>query len=263
MIFPDDMEQVTFHTNVIKGGQKALPIMVAYGIGMTLMFTLIGAGANTVITIVVMLIAMYLAVALLVYKGKYTLDDSGIREIIVPIWSPFGWRKPEEHFFEWHQVKAYKITVDASVKNVSFQQIGQKVILEIYFHHTPYKVIFNNGKTPDSRNTFGNFVDAFLSKVETINKKSQPGESGESPAMQEILHHDHPMAPMIERKRSFYEKPVAKLVTLVFVAFTLGLIYVMMQGYGSATSWFKLLFILVPGTAYMCYRVFYNPRFDR
>ena len=138
------------------------------------------------------------------------------------------------------------------------------MILDIYFHGTSYKIIFNNGKTTESRASFGKFADAFIAKVEEINEArlhAEPIKTAQTEVDKHILENEE--ASVIERKPSFYERPIAKVVSLIFVAATIGLMYVMFQGYGSESSWFRLIFVLGPGTAYMCYRSFYRPRWDK
>lgn len=244
-----ESRQVRYEVNVVRGGHTALPILVGTWAGMAVMFALIALGVGVFLTLLALLGTMYLVISLLIYRAVYTLDESGIREEVVPYWAPFRWKKPGQLHFSWEQVKAYKILEDAHRYNPDPRQDTQKVIFTLYLKDPSYKIVFNNGKTAQSRESFARFLEEFLAKVKDINlEKASTTPGADIPE------------PAIVRKKSFYEKPVAKLITLVFIVATIWITYMLVQGYGSGASWFRLFLLLIPGTAYMSYRVFFRPR---
>jgi hypothetical protein len=247
---------VTYHVNVVKGGHTWLTLLVAVYVGMMVMFTLIALAANVFVTVVALMVTMYVVIALIVYKGTYTLDESGIHESLVPYVSLFNLKKAQDRHFTWQQVGAYKLSEDASRYDLDFSKANQKVIFTLYLKDPTYKIVFNNGKTAATKAAFGLFIKEFLAKVEDVNRTGTPYVTA-GPARYLAEAED---GPVIRRKKSFYEKPIAKLVTILFIVFTIGLVSFMIQGYGSATNWFKLLFLIVPGTLYMAYRSFLMPR---
>lgn len=67
---------------------------------------------------------------------------------------------------------------------------------------------------------------------------------------------DHP--PVIRQRRSFYETFPAKAITIFFTLFTLFLIWIIFSDGMRASNLFKLMVIILPGTVYMLYRVFFK-----
>ena len=59
------------------------------------------------------------------------------------------------------------------------------------------------------------------------------------------------------RKKAFYETLFAKLFTLFMLFLCGGLMYYGAQYGMRQSNWFKLAAVLVPGTIYMAYRVFF------
>jgi hypothetical protein len=124
---------VTYHVNVVKGGHTWLTLLVAVYVGMMVMFTLIALAANVFVTVVALMVTIYVVIALIAYKGTYTLDESGIHESLVPYVSLFNLKKAQDRRFAWQQVGAYKLTEDASRYDLDFSKANQKVIFTLYF----------------------------------------------------------------------------------------------------------------------------------
>lgn len=62
---------------------------------------------------------------------------------------------------------------------------------------------------------------------------------------------------LILRRNDFYKTPLG-IITAAFFTIVSGFIlhFMLNTGFSGASGWFKLIFIIVPGTAYMWYRIF-------
>jgi hypothetical protein len=81
-----------------------------------------------------------------------------------------------------------------------------------------------------------------------------PGEGEKSQAEPAKIPENEPLH--ILHEKNFYDKPIAKVLSIFFIGLTLIFIYLMARGYGYWTSFVRLLFVMIPGTIYMAYRSF-------
>jgi len=110
-----------------------------------------------------------------------------------------------------------------SVEFYKFKEVFENLVEQ-------YNAAFVSNIIPESR-TFEN--------VPTLTKKNTQGER------QPIQH-----------LKGFYSTLLARILTIVFALFTIGIAYPLYLGYGSASSYFRFLVILIPGIGYMFYRTF-------
>lgn len=61
-------------------------------------------------------------------------------------------------------------------------------------------------------------------------------------------------------QKGFYRKMIGKSLSLFFASFTIIIAIAIGSGYGSWSSVFRLLVVLVPGSAYMIYRSFFSSK---
>lgn len=135
-----------------------------------------------------------------------------------------------EHRHPWSSVDSWIIDED------EFRDVGKRRFVEIRFR-SGHRIRFRAGDGEDPQETFEAFAAAFT-------RCAQPA-TGPAP----------------RRLRSFYEKPLGKVVSVALSLLTLGLIYVgfVWPEAFPDTGWWQLSILLVPTCGYMIWRSFVSP----
>lgn len=170
---------------------------------------------------------------------NYTLSSTGIHQEAKPfINNTFLAFKPRSSFFEVDNLVSYRIQKDMTRS----MQKTETIILQL--NCKPYKIWIYNQKDPEG---FKVFKRELLRLIETRNHKKVVSETGSI---------NQSNIKVIEKKRDFYHTPFAKILTIIFVAISLGTIYLVFTGFMNTRNLFRVIFILVPGILYIVIRVF-------
>ncbi|MBI1305150.1 MAG: hypothetical protein GC181_00895 [Bacteroidetes bacterium] len=246
----------------VRGGIAA-NIMLVVGISMSVMFMLFWLSLNVIVVTVLFIGIVYGLIYLLTGKTVYILEDGGIRRQITPNWKKL---KPGEQFYPWSEVMSY---VRGDDMNRGKQRYNY---LNIFVKSAPGKLTLSDDKS--DKIAFAEWADAFEKIAanpdvvvhDVINQKEthtgisqpeeQPHEASALPTKPENQVATKRGA--IKKEKTFYEKPIAKILTIVFIVFCGFFINWALTNGMSSTNIFRLTVIVIPGTLYMIYRVFYR-----
>jgi hypothetical protein len=258
---PQASPNVQFTTNGFVGNPYLI-IFLGFFSGMTLMFFGIMLGGPVFISMLLLLGGIGLAFGYGIGKVTYTLTNKGITQKIRRFISLGLKQKEKIRNIPWKNITSYKNDTDKK------RYSGEYEYLKLYLNISPGEVWMTNEHDDPG---FRKFKEAFLQKVKTIH----------SPSVETIIH-PLPSANIvtsepegkedkgigkpsigtplqIKERKSFYKTFFAKLITVLFVFITIILIWVLSFKGMHVTNWFKLLYIILPGTVYMVYRVYFSP----
>lgn len=214
--------------------------------GMGLMFLTISAGLPTVFSFIGLFGGILGVFGFCIATIRYTLFENGIQQDIkrkIPYWL---WKKESVRFFEWTDIQSFKRDSDLTRGGKEYQY------LKLYLRKAPHQIWITN---QIDAHGFEDFSTAFLNlKQEAAEQKQKTSllsakPEASSAALQEV-----------KEKKSFYDTYWAFLITLFFVIVSgLLLVFGFLLGMG-ANNWWKLFFVILPGTSYMVYRVFIKKR---
>lgn len=169
---------------------------------------------------------------------RYSLEFDGLTRSINPKVLRYKQLKRLTHI-DWARIEWYTLDYD---RNRSWQAYPYLLIRgkKPYFQ---WKIA---GKTMHDT-AFDQFVQSFVQSIPVSGGKQQEkaGEPSFRPAMQQI-----------KPRSGFYRTKVAKFLTLVFVIIDVSIVVGVVTGFLtlSATSMYRLLAVLLPGTFYLLYR---------
>jgi hypothetical protein len=151
-------------------------------------------------------------------KSRFELTDTSISETLMPYLEIMPGKNIVKQF-TWSQIKSFLLDENWN------RSWGMQKYLKINF--PGYQMAIWEGKTDSEKKDFQKLSDYFLAHV-----------------------------PIERRKKSFYDKPFAKVLALFFAGMTLFFMFLAYQGILSPSSLLKLAVVLIPGTILFLNRVF-------
>jgi hypothetical protein len=259
------MEKASFQSNGFITGSTLKWVIIISQVSLFMMIPLFALGVPILIITGFLLAAMVLGFKMVTVKVVYIVDESGITKDIQPELLKDFWKKKTFQYFPWEEIKNFKAGKDAGRDYEEFYFLtinttkGKKLELntkksdENSFHE--FERVFRHyveaaeaGTLPDYKQP----VSIKLAKDSLENQGDTP-TSKESQAEINIPSIKH----NIIEKPNFYQTTFAKGLTILFIIFCVAAAgFMLATGLGHFTSIFRLAFILVPGTAYMIYRVY-------
>lgn len=181
------------------------------------------------------MICLYLLITWRSGHITYSLYDWGIEQYVVPVW---GKKQAISRKIPWANIKDYQIGSDL---NRGFREYNY---LKLRSVNPSMRIKISD--TASNMNSFLTFREQFESLVQNHNSANGAQFS------------DKPLTP-IKRKKDFYQTTSAKLITAFFVAMSLAFIWYAIRADSIRTSnLFRIFVVIVPGTIYLSYRVFYR-----
>lgn len=242
----------TYFTNSFL--QQPLVVLAAATLaGLTAMFASLQAGGGGIVSTVALVGGIGLVLGFGAGKATFTIHPAGIGQQVVSFLPLPGKPQGITRFFAWQQIMAYKCDEDMNRSGQPYEYI--KLFLSV----APGEVWITNQKDKEA---FAQFRTVFLAQValareaaaaEAATPQATPGTSA-SRALQASA------TPILREKKSFYTTRFAKGLTVVFIILTCLLLWVGLQGTLQQYQLDKILFIMLPGTVYMSYRVFFFPK---
>ncbi len=214
-------------------------------VSMNVLFLTMAIGIPVFIDTILFVLVMYATIRMLSGNTVFTLSRDGIQQEITPNWKS---RKIVKKTFYWSDIHSYVRGIDM---NRSHQEYGY---LHIDVTGEPGMLRISDDK--GNKEDFAKLADTFEEWVKELNvsdnssKKEEKTESSIRENMDDFVGH-------IEHKPTFYQRPIAKLLTIGFIVLSAFLLnFAITQGMREF-NWFRLLIVVIPGTLYMVYRVFY------
>lgn len=243
-----------FTTNSFSKNPKKT-ILKGMFLGMALMFIGISLGLPSLFSMILLIGGILLIFGREVGKINYALYPNGIHQEIKNF-IPFYLRgKIKKRFIQWSQIESFKIDFEFS------RSLREYEFLKLYLNIYPKEIMVTDQLNP---NGFREFKQAFLQKMEefTLNN-SVNNESDQSFGRSKLLNKNPTSSYqtnhhiVIKQRKGFYDTLFAQILTIFFIFLTLVLMTAGVFLKMHFTSWFKIAFVMIPGTAYMCYRVFF------
>jgi hypothetical protein len=216
-------------------------VLLAVAVGMQVMFFLFAAGAPVWLVLPALLATLFAVMAPFLRHINLSLEADGIQVDMRPMYKFGNWPATKSFRLLWSDIAHYEIGSDLN------RALVEKRFLTIQPRKGNTRIRITENE--NEREGFTVFSEALESRIRQWN--AMHGDAGED------KHQHSPDFQPIRKKPGFYTSFFGKALTLLFLFLTslVGAIMVS-QGLGSGGSWFKLLFILIPGTAYMVYRSF-------
>ena len=225
-------------------------IFIALNVSLALMFLFLLIGLGPILTTIAFIGSLILIILGLSGKTIYKVDTTGISQTIIPSKISSIYKKPIEREFSWSEIKTASAGWDLTRVGTRFEYLHLSV------SKNPGSLRISDDKGTQS---FLDFRSEVMRKINAFNKHVVLQDSllQNNPTIKSFDSITRLMKP-ISIRRSFYDKPIAKVVTVLFILLTLGiLIYFTFFGV-RGSNLFRLEYILIPGTGYLYWRVFKN-----
>jgi hypothetical protein len=210
---------VSYACNTLPHFWRSIYLMVTGGMAVT--FALIWLGMPPIAITPFYFFTLVGLIFVLLKKSRFELTDTGITETLMPYLEIVP-GKPKVKQFSWSQIKTYLLDENWN------RSWGMQKYLKINF--PGYQMAIWEGKTETEKQAFQKLSDYFLTQVS-----------------------------MERRKKSFYDKPLAKVLALFFAGMTLFFVFLAYLGILSPTSLIRLAVVLIPGSILFLNRVFRKP----
>jgi hypothetical protein len=220
-------------------------IIVAVFSGMGFMYITIFLGTPVIISMLALFGGILLVFGYRVGKVKYALYPFGIHQTIRRFMPDILGKKAEERLFTWNQINSYKIDRDMSKSLKSYY------FIKLYLNVPPKQIWITDQIDKDGFERFKFEFEKLVQEHANIR-----AENDYNPRSMRNIEDIRPQ--YVKRKKGFYSTIFAKIVTLFFVVLSILLLIFAIQSGMRATNWFRLGVVIIPGTIYMVYRVFFD-----
>lgn len=216
---------------------------------MAVLYLAILLGAGVWISLFLFLGVMILTMGLFSGEGEYILRSEGVYKKVIPFLSLSFKRKERIWFHSWNEIKSFKCGKDM---NRSLQEYEY---LWIRFNGGSAWQITNQKNDSE----FQQFKNNFIRIVRQLNKEAEDYSvtTGKNlDTFSPSAHLTHP----IRQKKTFYETVWAKIFVWLMVAFITGISIVFIKDPQllSSHSFFRIIYIIIPGIGYILYRVYWK-----
>lgn len=231
-------DETLYRVRALPGGRTGRFLLILWAAGMGGMFIgLLLTFGNPVGGMVGLLLPMVWLGMRLTRRTEFGVGPEGVSEAQL---DPQG--KPVNGVvrrWRWDQVESWSEGADL-IRNV-----GERRQVEIRLRDG-YRIRFREPNEKPGDPEFSEFARALRECAE--------GEPRQSPGRVP----SRPPPPRPVRRPSFYERPVAKVITVLFLLICVALLLVAILEPSLMTggAWFRLLVVILPGTAYMFARTF-------
>jgi hypothetical protein len=233
---------------LVSGG-VALELIVGTQLGMGVMLAGVMLGLPVFLNVVLLVGAITGVLHVCSAEISYIIESSGLTRSIQPKVLKSSRLFRREHVV-WERIVWYTVDHDRSRSWQAYP----------YLHIKGKNPAFQwrvAGKNMQDT-AFRQFVDAFIQNIPSISP-GYPGAESPSGRAQPIgapLEITPPAKPLIRQREGFYRTRKAKALAILFVVADILLIGGVLTGSIalSATSTYRLIAVLLPGTAYMLYR---------
>jgi len=223
--------------------------MVATMVGMTAMMVGIMIGLPIVANMAILMGSIYAIIRWRSGKATYSLDSKGFTQVIKPFWGS----TPTIRRIEFNDIKSYVTGRDRK------RDLEEFHFLKIKLKRSHASIVISDQK--GDKEAFANFRDHFEKMVELNNDDPRP--SSTSTSMGKRSYAKSATKPRSQqnqkviKRKNFYERPFAKVLTLFFIVTCLFFLVLWYNGMMNIRNLFRLLVIIIPGTIYMVSRVFF------
>lgn len=216
-------------------------VLLAVAVGMQVMFLLFAVGAPIWLVLPALLATLFAVMAPFLRHVNLSLESNGVQVDMRPMYRIGNWPANRSFLLQWKDIGHYETGSDMN------RALIEKRFLVIQPRKGNKRIRITENE--NEREAFTRFSEALETRINAWN-----AAKGDGPA--ESRDPDTTFQP-IRKKPGFYTSIFGKALSLLFLLFTAVIGTLMFsEGLGSGGSWFKLLFIMVPGTAYMLYRSF-------
>lgn len=250
------METATYRSKGFITGSSLMWILIISQVSLFVMVPIFFFGFHPFIAMAAFMGALFLGFGLVTGEVTYTIDEGGLTKEVDPTMFKHFWRKKTFQYYPWDNIMSFKAGVDA---NRSYEEFQFLTIITA----KGGKLELNDKK--GDKASFTNFEKVFRQYVAAVEKgmvadpskpvsarlEKEMGSEAPQEARTSILKHS------IKEKPNFYQTTTAKALTILFILLSLALAGIVLTGGDlRMTNFFRLAFIIVPGTIYMYYRVF-------
>lgn len=224
-----------------------LPVQIALAV----LFGLILAGVPVVLTIGAFLLSLYLSIRAGLYRAEFTLDDDGITESLTPFNTTWTWRKPGTRHFRWEQV------VDWSLDDELTRGYQMRKRLIVRFRDPSHSIRLDEVGGDDQRAAYATFANAFL--VRAGGERLPPPADIPTRIPLEVVRErvEWPARPgALPRRQAFLSSMRGRLTGIVLIGVIVATMAALLLLGGSISSWYRLVFVLIPGVVYLIWRLF-------
>lgn len=245
------MASVTYQANYTPQGRMLRLVWGSLTLPMALLWGLIYLGAPIWLAVPALLGAMAFSLARRIHRATFTLGPEGITEELAPYLAGWSGVRGGRRAWRWEDVESWTLEEELT------RAATMRKRLTVQFRSPRYRIRLSEVGDEAQRAAYGRFVNAFAARAGGGALPAPDSLPAEVPS--ELVNAVVPTSPApgtIPRRPAFFDRPEGQftgLVLLLGVAAVSGML--LLLG-GGLTNWFRFAFILVPGAAWLVWRLF-------
>lgn len=229
-------EDAVYRARVLPGGRIGRQFLRMWLAGMAgLLLGLLLSFGNPFGGMIGLVAPMFWLSARMTRRAEYGVSAAGVRETLLDKHDhPLA---GGERRYSWPEVASWIVDAD------QVRGLGERRYLELRMRDG-YRMRFREADRAGEDASFSAIASAL--EAYATGTAALPAAAPPAPA------------PLPAQRPSFYARPAARLLALVFIALTLGLaaFFVAAPQYLSATAAYRIGVVLIPGTLYIAWRAF-------
>ena len=242
---PPPPAKARYKTRTMRGRPRTA-ILKAFWAGMAVMTGLILVGAHPLLAMGGLLGVIVWVILRASGGATFTITAEGLERSMV---SQAG--RPKVLRVAWDQIDAYSLTRDLK------RSMREVAVLRIDLDRAPHRIEISDEADMAA---FDAFTAAFEAGVHQHNATLEALALGATPISIPPRRSPDAAPQAIVRRQGFYQTLLAKVISLVAVAVSVAFVVLAVRGALGGTNLWRLLVVILPGTAYMVWRTFFDQR---
>lgn len=245
------MASVTYQANYIPQGRLFGLVWRSLLLPGMLVTGLLYAGAPVWLALAAFLGAVGWSLARRIHRGTFTLHEGGLVEELAPFLSRGALVQASRREWRWDQVRHWALEEELT------RGLEVRRRLTIALSEPAWRIRLDEVGDEAQRAAYARFVNAFAARAQggaLPDPTALPGEIPEALLAPAPGAADAPGA--IPRRAAFWDRPIGQATGLTLILGVVGVAAALALVGGSPSSWFRLVAVLLPGGAWLFWRLY-------
>lgn len=245
------MASVTYQANYTPQGRLFGLVWRSLLLPGMLVSGLMYAGAPVWLAVAGFLGAVWWSLARRIHRGTFTLHEGGLVEELVPFRSRGSLAHASRREWRWDQVRHWTLEEELT----RGLEVRRRLTIEL--DAPTWRIRLDEVGDAAQRASYARFVNAFAARAQG---GALPDPAVLAAEIPDDLLNPPPVAAAvagaIPRRAAFWDRPSGQAVGLTLILLVVGVAAALVLLGGSASSWFRLVAVLLPGGAWLFWRLY-------
>lgn len=245
------MASVTYQANYTPQGRLFGLVWRSLLLPGMLLTGMLYVGAPPWLAVAVLLGALWWSLARHIHRGTFTLHDEGLVEELVPFLSRGAVARASRREWRWDQVRHWALEEELT------RGLEVRRRLTIVLVAPAWRIRLDEVGDAAQRASYARFVNAFAARARGGALPDPAALPTEIPHALLVPTGDATDPPgAIPRRAAFWDRPAGQAVGLTLILLVVVVAAALILLGGSPSSWFRLVAVLLPGGAWLFWRLY-------